>query len=167
MSQNYERNVATIIFLIGIFLLGLDINDDLSHGSSFEHILEEAAIVAACVIGVLVLWFRFFKSKTDTLKFKQELTSVKADLEKFKKDTAHLAGDLNRKIHGQFSAWCFSEAEKDVALLALKGMTVKDIASARSTSEKTVTQQLSNIYQKSGLHGRAELSAYFLEDIFS
>ncbi|HOZ25356.1 MAG TPA: hypothetical protein PLI83_11310, partial [Thermomonas sp.] len=39
------------------------------------------------------------------------------------------------------------------------------IAQARGTSEKTARVQSSAIYAKSGLAGRSELSAFFLEDL--
>ena len=48
----------------------------------------------------------------------------------------------------------------------LKGMSLKEIAIARDTSEATVRQQAQAIYRKSGLSGRAELAAYFLESLF-
>ncbi len=49
----------------------------------------------------------------------------------------------------------------------LKGMSSKDIALARATSEATIRQQAQGVYRKSGLSGRAELSAYFLESLFT
>jgi DNA-binding NarL/FixJ family response regulator len=52
-----------------------------------------------------------------------------------------------------------------VALLLLKGLAHKEIADARETSERTVRQQSLAIYRKAGLSGRAELSAFFLEDL--
>jgi DNA-binding NarL/FixJ family response regulator len=47
----------------------------------------------------------------------------------------------------------------------LKGLSLKDIAQERGVSEKTVKQHNLTIYQKSGLAGRAELSAFFLHDL--
>ena len=44
---------------------------------------------------------------------------------------------------------------------------MKEIALARDTSEATIRQQAQTVYQKSGLSGRAELSAYFLDSLFS
>ena len=35
----------------------------------------------------------------------------------------------------------------------------------RQTSERTIREQARALYRKSGLSGRAELSAYFLEDL--
>ena len=44
---------------------------------------------------------------------------------------------------------------------------MKEIADIRQTHEKTVRQQATTIYRKSGLSGRQELAAFFLEDILS
>ena len=47
----------------------------------------------------------------------------------------------------------------------LKGRSHKQIAFATGRSERTVRQHAVAVYQKSGLNGRAELAAFFLEDI--
>jgi DNA-binding CsgD family transcriptional regulator len=57
-------------------------------------------------------------------------------------------------------------AEKETALLILKGLSNKEIAGIRSASELTVKQQTNAIYKKSGLSSRAQLIAFFLEDLF-
>jgi DNA-binding CsgD family transcriptional regulator len=73
---------------------------------------------------------------------------------------------LGRAIEDQFKAWHLTSAEIDIAGLMLKGASLKEIALARETSEATIRQQAQSIYRKSGLSGRAELSAYFLESLF-
>jgi DNA-binding CsgD family transcriptional regulator len=73
---------------------------------------------------------------------------------------------LGQAIEDQFLAWRLTTAECDVAGLMLKGMSLKEIAIARDTSEATIRQQAQAIYRKSGLSGRAELAAYFLESLF-
>ncbi|MEY3046615.1 MAG: hypothetical protein RL242_3457, partial [Pseudomonadota bacterium] len=50
-------------------------------------------------------------------------------------------------------------------LLLLKGLSFKEIAELRQTSERTVRQQAGEVYRKSGLGGRNELAAFFLEDL--
>jgi DNA-binding NarL/FixJ family response regulator len=47
----------------------------------------------------------------------------------------------------------------------LKGLSHKEIAAARATTETTIRQQALAIYRKSGLGNRSELSAFFLEDL--
>lgn len=73
---------------------------------------------------------------------------------------------LSRAIEDQLKAWHLTAAEIDIAGLMLKGASLKEIALARDTSEATIRQQAQSIYRKSGLSGRAELSAYFLESLF-
>jgi DNA-binding NarL/FixJ family response regulator len=52
-------------------------------------------------------------------------------------------------------------------VLMLKGLSHKEIARVRATSEATVRQQAASVYRKSGLSSRAELSAFFLEDLLA
>ncbi len=42
---------------------------------------------------------------------------------------------------------------------------MKEVATARGVSERTARQQATAVYQKSGLSGRADLAAFFLEDL--
>ena len=73
---------------------------------------------------------------------------------------------LGKAIEYQFQAWRLTAAEADVAGLMLKGASHKEISVARDTTEATIRQQAQSIYRKSGLSGRAELAAYFLESLF-
>jgi len=52
-----------------------------------------------------------------------------------------------------------------VALMLLKGLSHKEIAAQRGTSEGTVRQQALSIYRKTGLSGRSTLAAFFLEGL--
>jgi putative tricarboxylic transport membrane protein len=72
---------------------------------------------------------------------------------------------LSDQIDRQFEAWGLTAAEKEIALLMLKGLRHKEIAGVRGTSERTVRQQALTIYRKAGLDGRADLTAFFLEDL--
>jgi DNA-binding NarL/FixJ family response regulator len=65
----------------------------------------------------------------------------------------------------RFEAWGLTPAERDVALGLLKGKSHKVIAYETGRSERTVRQHAVAVYQKSGLGGRAELSAFFLEGV--
>ncbi len=49
--------------------------------------------------------------------------------------------------------------------LLLKGLSLREISIIRETQEKTVRQQASSIYKKSGVNGRHAFSAWFIEDI--
>jgi DNA-binding CsgD family transcriptional regulator len=49
--------------------------------------------------------------------------------------------------------------EREVALLALAGLTNAEIARRRRTSTGTVVKQLDAVYKKLGVRGRRELAA--------
>jgi DNA-binding CsgD family transcriptional regulator len=72
---------------------------------------------------------------------------------------------LGEAIDRQFDRWGLTPAEREVALLQLKGLRHKAIAELRRTSERTVRQQALAVYRKSGLAGRSDLAAFFLEDL--
>jgi DNA-binding NarL/FixJ family response regulator len=77
-----------------------------------------------------------------------------------------LAG-LGEAIDSQFSNWNLTEAEKEVALLLLKGLSVKEAAAIRATKERTIRAQARTIYSEAGLTARAALSVFFLEDLLA
>jgi DNA-binding NarL/FixJ family response regulator len=57
------------------------------------------------------------------------------------------------------------EAELVVAPGLLRGLSHKEIALERDTSERSVRQQARAVYQKAGLAGRSALAAFFLDDV--
>ncbi len=79
---------------------------------------------------------------------------------------AYLNG-LRAEITRQFGDWGMTEAEQEVGLMILKGLSHKEVASLRGTTEATVRQQAQSIYARSKLPGKSAFSAYFLEDLFS
>ena len=69
---------------------------------------------------------------------------------------------LGAAIDREFTKWRLTDAERSVALMLLKGLSHKEIASQRGTNEGTVRQQALAIYRKAGLSGRSSLAAFFL-----
>ena len=65
----------------------------------------------------------------------------------------------------RFDTWALTPAERDVALFAIKGLSLAEIASVRATSEGTVKAQTAAIYRKAGVTGRAQLISLFIEDL--
>jgi DNA-binding CsgD family transcriptional regulator len=74
-------------------------------------------------------------------------------------------GALADVIAAQFTDWGLTPAERDVGFLALKGLDVAEIAELRGRAAGTVRAQLTRIYAKAGVSGRAQFAAYFVEDL--
>ena len=71
------------------------------------------------------------------------------------------------EIDPQVDRWELTPAEREVCLLLLKGLSLREIADIRDTGERTAREQARAIYRKSALAGRAELAAFFLEDLLA
>ena len=80
---------------------------------------------------------------------------------------AKASGEMHQVVQRQFDTWALSKAERDVAYLALKGLDVAEIAAARHAAPGTVRAQLSAIYNKAGVSGRAQFAAHFVEDLLA
>ena len=97
----------------------------------------------------------------------RDLEAARAQGERWRSEARTFLNGLGEAIDAQFSRWNLTEAEREVALLLLKGLSLKEIATIRSTTERTVRAQARSLYSKTGLSGRAALSAFFLEDLLA
>lgn len=165
MMNKKEKNFAATILLVMFFLVTYDLFSDFNEGSTWWHLSVEGAL------GFLTA-FGFFYLMKDSFLLKRELENQKTLTEKHREEAAlwrsqakkHVEG-LSLSIDAQLEKWGLTNSEKEIAFLLLKGLSTKEIAELRSTSEKTVRGQATSIYSKSSLSGRSELSAYFLEDL--
>ena len=76
-----------------------------------------------------------------------------------------LSGELHNYINESFVKWGLTSSEQEISWLLLKGYSFQEIGQARNTKEKTVRQQATSIYAKSGSSNRGEFAALFIEDL--
>jgi len=159
--------VAAVIGGIGL-LLGLELIEEPDLGP-LELLLEVVDILPVVLTSVgVVLLFRVTRQQRDEhLKVIRDLELARAQGQRWRTEArTHLNG-LGDAIEVQFSRWNLTEAEREVALLLLKGLSHKETATVRAVSERTVREQARSIYSKAGLTGRTALSAFFLEDLLA
>lgn len=152
--------------VLALVLLSFDIAYDLAEGVALTHIIVELLaifVMAVVIFRGLIAYYR--KVKTSSMRMEQQIDSFRSEAEAWKAEASHYLKGLVAKIDQQFDTWSLSSAEKDIALLLIKGYSIKEIAALRDTSEKTIKQQNFSIYKKSNLAGRNELAAFFLEDL--
>ena len=159
--------VAAVVGGIGLLLcLELIEEPDLT---PLELLLEVVDILPVVLTSVgVVLLFRVTQHQRDEhLKVIRDLELARAQGQRWRSEVrGHLDG-LGAAIETQFSRWNLTEAEREVALLLLKGLSHKEAATVRAVSERTVREQSRSIYSKAGLTGRTALSAFFLEDLLA
>ena len=173
MANLSERQIRWLLGTIGAgsFALLLTIEvvteaDDLSLlDVAFDAVTLLLTIGAA--VGVALLVQRMQAQHEEKMTLIRDLDKARTEGQGWRnKVQAHLNG-LRAEITNQFGDWGMTDAEQEVGLLILKGLSHKEIASLRGTTEATVRQQAQSIYARSKLPGKSAFSAYFLEDLFS
>ncbi|SHF39081.1 transcriptional regulator, LuxR family [Fodinibius roseus] len=164
MNSNERWIIAVILFVIAV-LASIDIYNDYFEGVALWHISIEAAVGFMALGGVSYLVRGRFKLQHSLAREQQFSKDLQAEAQKWKQVSEKYVKGLSIEIENQLDRWGLTEAEKEVSFLLLKGLSNKEIAEVRDTSVPTVRAQTNAIYPKSGLSGRSELSAFFLEDL--
>ena len=163
------RAWALVAVVAGIVLfLGLEWMEE-PELTPLELALELFDIVPVVLtsVGVVLLFRVTAQQRDEHLKVIRDLEIARVQGQRWRAEArSHLNG-LGVAIEEQFSRWNLTEAEREVALLLLKGLSSKEVAAVRAVSERTIREQARSIYAKTGLTGRAALSAFFLEDLLA
>lgn len=146
-------------------LIGWDVLSDYSSGVKLMHLIVELALLllAASMFGYILA--RMLRGRRELKQLHRRLDTARAESRRWRSRYQSTIRGLSEAIEEQFGLWQLSAAEAQVALLLLKGLSFKEIAAARHTSERTVREQARAAYRKAGLGGRSELAAFFLEDL--
>lgn len=76
-------------------------------------------------------------------------------------------GVFHEVLQSHFDEWRLTPAQRDVALLAVKGLTNAEIADVRNTKEGTIKAQLNSVYAKAGVSGRSQFIGLFVEELMA
>jgi DNA-binding CsgD family transcriptional regulator len=118
-------------------------------------------------VGVALLFRVTRQQRDEHLQVIRDLEVARLQGQRWRSESRVLLQGLGEAIDAQFTRWNLTDAEREVALLLLKGLSTKEIAAVRAGSERTVREHARAIYSKAGLTGRAALSAFFLEDLLA
>lgn len=162
-----EKPFLLLVFLIVAVLSAWDIVGDWGSTGFGWHVGLEALLLLAASAGFVLVLRQWLKLRRQTSELRQDLARVSSLNEQYRQEVRQFAEGLQGTIDRQMDRWKLSEAEKQVAYLLIKGFSSKEVADLRNTSEKTVRQQCTQIYRKANLEGRADLAAFFLEDLLS
>jgi DNA-binding CsgD family transcriptional regulator len=154
-SSGRRQTAALSVFLLvqtmgTVFYVG-DVIGDLRADPISGHFIFEALVTAALVLGILFGAFALRRT-IELLRAQDQALQV-------------ARGALSDVIDQQFQSWALTPAERDVGFLALKGLDVAEIAELRGAAQGTVRAQLTRIYSKAGVSGRAQFAAFFVEDL--
>jgi DNA-binding CsgD family transcriptional regulator len=154
-SAGRRQTMALSIFLLiqtlaAVFFVG-DVIGDLREDPGSVHFIFEAFVTGTLVLGILFGAFALRRT-IELLRAQDQALAV-------------ARGALSDVIDRQFQSWALTPAERDVGFLALKGLDVAEIAELRGAAQGTVRAQLTRIYSKAGVSGRAQFAAFVVEDL--
>ncbi len=153
-----RRVVFPVIIIVlqviaAIFFVVDSVEDQVTEaqqGFSFDAAME--CFIALALLGGIILSSRY------ALRMKQELRWKDQAL-------ASARGALAGHIALRFQEWGLTPGEGEVALFALKGCDITEIAKLRRAAAGTVRSQLSQVYTKAGVTSQAMLVSLFIDDL--
>ena len=173
MKNRSERQVRSILAGAGLacfaLLMSLEIITEEDGIRVFDVLVDALSTLLTIggAVGAALLAQRMHLQHEEKIALIRDLDVARAEGGAWReKVQSHLAG-LKGAMDKQFLDWRMTGAEREVGLLMLKGLSHKEIAALRATTEATVRQQAQSIYRKAHLPGKTAFSAYFLEDLFS
>jgi len=157
--------VALVLFASIAVVMAIDLAGDWSTGADWTHLGLESVVMVLAAAGAAALWRGMRAAQVRAVRLGRDLEAARAEAARYREEAAEALQGLGYAIDRQFDRWALSPAEREVGLLLLKGLSHREVAEVRNTTEPTVRQQALAVYRKSGLRNRSELSAFFLEDL--
>lgn len=137
------------------------------------HVAVEVGIIVLSLGFAVVLGRGWWSAARDLRQMQAVLAATtrslaerQAEQEAWRRRAEAERAGFGEAVDAQFRAWGLTPTEREVAFLLLQGHGHKQIAGRTGRSERTVRQHAVSVYEKSGIGGRAELAAFFLQDLF-
>ncbi len=161
-----DRIVASLL-LVFCVAAATDVVLDAPESIWSFHILVELILIATSLAAAVFLFGRVRASRRELEETRLALGRENTEAKAWRRRAEHFIRGLADEMDGQFNTWHLTPTEKEVALFLVKGFSFNEIAHFTDRSERTVRQHAIAVYGKSDLRGRAELSAFFLEDLLT
>jgi len=165
LHDNRSAQLLAAVFAAIFILVAWDLIADSADGVETMHVVIEGAVLALSGTGFGWLAVRMLRQRKRMRVLARDLGRARRDAERWRDRYGETLRGLAAAISAQFNDWGLSEAETEVAMLLLKGLSLREIAQARGTGERTVRDQARAVYRKAGLPNRSALAAFFLEDL--
>jgi DNA-binding CsgD family transcriptional regulator len=142
--------VVALQALAAAFFLA-DLAGDLASEPADGHLIVEGAAALTLIVSVVL----------GAIQIRHLVLAARAD----EAAVAVARGALGQLVQLRFGQWGLTPAEADVALFALKGCDIAEIATLRGAATGTVRAQLARIYAKAGVTSHTALLALFVDEL--
>lgn len=130
---------------------------------SAEEVLAEASrgltldTIMECLIGIALL--------AGVIIGALQVRRLLAEAERRESALAAARGAMSDLLAMRFAEWNLSAGEAEVALFAIMGCSVAEIAELRQSASGTVRSQLSQVYAKAGVNSQSALVSLFIDEL--
>lgn len=163
-STRVDLAIAAVLLLI-VVMGGVDLILDDPESIWTAHVLVEIVLLVSSLGLSVFLLLRVRSARRRLLRVRESLAERQSEVLAWRTEAENALRGLGEQIDRQLRSWGLTPAEREVAMLLLKGFSHQEAADILHKSERTVRQQAVSVYRKSNLRGRTELSAFFLEDL--
>lgn len=173
VTSNILQEKMTLTFLqIAVFLMVCaDVTFDILEGLPMKAMVFDLFFEGIILIFVLIstnyIWRKFSLVHETTTALHEDLEKTKILVSHWEKRSLEFIKEFQEHLFKKLSEWNLTKSEKEITLLLLKGLSSKEIASSRFTSERTIRNQCRSIYQKANVSNKSELSAFFLNELLT
>lgn len=153
LEVNYLSRKNGLFIFLGLFFLFFIVDQvvELKLGATYSELLLDFLLELPRVIlfmAILLLASFHLKQKGEKIKSLAEQLKAKQQ----------------NTLTKESKKWNLTKSETEILRLLLNGKSSKEMATKRFTSERTVRNHCQSIYDKSGLKGKHEVMAYFLNE---
>ena len=155
-QRKFERRATITTVIVALQILAtiyflVDFSADVRDGGLTAHLLGEGLATLALIAGV---GFGAMQVRWLVMRSRLDQAAV-----------ATARGAMTDLVRLRFSEWHLTNAEADVALFALKGCDIAEIAQLRHAASGTVRAQLARVYAKAGVQSQVQLMALFVDEL--
>tara|TARA_R110002096_G_scaffold175639_1_gene351483 strand:+ start:190 stop:729 length:540 start_codon:yes stop_codon:yes gene_type:complete len=129
--------------------------------SDWFEVLRGVALLDTRIVEVLVVAALFLGLALSVREIRRLLQRQK----RMGQQLQAASGAFAQLLDDHFDAWELTPAERDVALLSIKGLSIAEMAALRDTKDGTIKSQCNAIYRKAGVSGRLQLLSLFVEEL--
>jgi len=160
------RMVLAAVFLVVTLGAGLDLLMDRPPTLLSLHVIFEMTLLAVSLGAAAYLAWGWYGAMAELRALRGPEGAGQDERDAWRSRAERALEGLGEALAIQFDAWALTPAERETALMVLKGYSHKRIGRLTDRSERTVRQHAVAVYRKAGVATRSELSAFFLEGLF-
>ena len=155
-ARRLEHRATAMTFVVALQALAamfflVDLAGDLASEPVGTHLIVEGLAALALLVAVVM----------GAIQIRHLVIAARHD----EAAVAVARGALAQLVQLRFAQWHLTPAEADVALFALKGCDIAEIAAMRGAAAGTVRAQLARIYAKAGVTSHTALLALFVDEL--